>query len=78
MPGRTGRNDKLVPGMRVYAEDQWNRSMLVKITAVFSDPTLNIHGIDAAGEKVILNIWQITSTAPRDETPEEIDRWLNA
>lgn len=78
MPGRTGRNDKIVPGMKVYAVDQWHNVALVTITAVSSAPTRNIRAVDPIGRIVTLSVWQIRSTAPDDETPEAIERWLNA
>lgn len=79
MPGRTGRNDKLRVGMKVIADvDAFHNVDVCTITAVGSAPTNNIRAVDSQGGVRILSIWNIRSTAPDDETPEAIDRWLNA
>lgn len=79
MPGRTGRNDKLVPGMKVYADvDSWHNTDICTITAVSSAPTRNIRAVDSRGEERILSIWQIRSTAPDSDRPDDLVRWLDA
>lgn len=79
LPGRTGRNDKLVPGMRVFADvDAFHNTDVCTITAVGLTPTRNIRVVDSEGEVRILSIWQIRSTLPATDDPADVIGWADA